>query len=156
MDFAVGNFLRFIDTSNNQTTYRFQNFHINSAITYAGGSYLYAPFGFSGVTINRSGDNTDANLVFPNNSLSRAWALNAINNFWIAHVSVMLLDSTNQAAITNVHEYYGRIAQGKWDETSLELTVNSILDAVGADVPARRLTQRLVGAIPVTSAVNMQ
>jgi len=156
MEFAVGNFLRFVNTTNNQTVYRFQNFHIGQAITYQGSSYLYAPFGFSGITINRTGDNADASLVFPNNALTRPWAVDAVNNFWIAHVTVMLLDSTNQNVLTNVHEYYGRVSQGKWDETSLNLTINSVLDAVGADVPGRRLTQKLIGAIPVTSGLNLQ
>ena len=152
--YAIGNFLDF--TAESGTTYRFQNFFIGQTVSYQGNDYGFVPFGFSGVTINRTGDNTEASLIFPNNDLSRRWAVDAVNNYWLAHVRVLLVDPDNISSFELMHEYYGRIAQGKWDETSLELQVNSVLDAVGADVPVRRLTQKLIGSIPVSNAINLQ
>ena len=67
---SVGNYLKL--TNPRQTVvYRFQNFHIQQNATFDGETYTFVPFGFSGVSINRTGDNTEASLLFPNNQLSR-------------------------------------------------------------------------------------
>lgn len=151
---AIGNYLTF--KANGTIVYRFQNFHIGESASYGGASYQFLPFGFSGVTINRNGDNTDASLVFPNNELSRGWAVTAIENRWLATVFVLSLNPDDRTTGTLMHQYVGQIAEGGWDESSLTLTLNTVLDAVGADVPMRRLTQSLIGALPLTSNVRLQ
>ncbi|MFZ9620417.1 MAG: hypothetical protein ACO289_04385 [Prochlorococcaceae cyanobacterium] len=154
MELAVGNFLTF--SLGGVTLHRFQNFFIGETITYSGNSFGFLPFGFSGVTVNRTGDNTEASLVLPNNSLSRNWAVEAIDSRWVAHVEVMLLDPDDRTQFTRLHQYFGQTAGGQWDEAALQLTLSTVLDAVGTDVPVRRLTQKLIGAIPVTSAIRLQ
>lgn len=154
MELAVGNFVTF--RRGGETLYRFQNFFIGETITYNEGSFGFLPFGFSGVTVNRTGDNTEASLLLPNNNLSRNWAVEAIDRRWLAQVEVMLLDPSNRTSFNQLHQYVGQIAGGKWDESSLQLTLSTVLDAVGADVPVRRLTQKLIGAIPVTSGLQLQ
>jgi len=72
MEFAIGNYLTL--TSKAGAVYNWQNFFINETV----GNYTFVPFGFSGITINRQGDNVDATLVFPNNELSRRWATEAM------------------------------------------------------------------------------
>jgi hypothetical protein len=114
------------------------------------------PFGFSGVTINRTGDNTEASLLLPNNALSRNWAVEALNKRWLAHVEVMLLDPDNRTSFTQLHQYYGLVTSGAWKEAELTLTLNTVLDAVGAEFPMRRLTQKLIGNIPVSSGLSLQ
>lgn len=154
MELAVGNFLTL--TASGTVQHRFQNFFIGETIAYNGGSFGFLPFGFSGVTVNRTGDNTEASLLLPNNNLSRAWATETIENRWLAQVQVMLLDPDDRTSFTQMHQYVAQIAGGKWDETSLQLTLSTVLDAVGSDVPSRTLTQKLIGAIPVTSNVRLQ
>jgi hypothetical protein len=154
MELAIGNFITFSDNGN--VRQRFQNFFISETITYSGDEYGFLPFGFSGVTINRTGDNTDASLLLPNNSLSRNWAVEALNNRWLAHVRVMLLDPDDRTAATQLHQYYGLVASGSWKEAELVVNLNTVLDAVGAEFPMRRLTQRLIGNIPTTSGVRLQ
>lgn len=154
MELAIGNFVTF--SANNITLHRFQNFFIGETISYEGNSYGFLPFGFSGVTINRTGDNTEASLVLPNNTLSRNWGVEAITNRWFASIKVLALDPDDRTSFSLMHTYVGQIAAGKWDESSLQLQVNTVLDAVGTDVPLRRLTQNLIGAIPVTSGLRLQ
>lgn len=154
MELAVGNFLTL--TSGTDTRHRFQNFFINETTTYSGNAYGFLPFGFSGVTVNRTGDNTEASLFFPNNGLSRGWAIEAIEYRWLAHVQVMMLDPDDRTQYSQLHQYFGQVAGGQWDESSLRLTLSTVLDAVGSDVPVRRLTQKLIGAIPVSSGVRLQ
>jgi hypothetical protein len=150
---AVGNYLTLQGSGN---TFRYQNFHINQTATFNSQTYSFLPFGFSGVSINRSGDNTDASLVFPNNALARSWGISALENRWLATVYVLALNPDNTSAGTLMHTYVGAVAEGSWDETALNLTLNTVLDAVGSDVPMRRITQLLVGALPTSSSVRLQ
>lgn len=154
MELALGNFL--VLSENGNVRQRFQNFFINQTIDYEGGQYGFLPFGFSGVTINRTGDNTEADLVFPNNALSRNWAVEALKKRWLAQVDVVLLNPDNTSSFDRVHRYVSMISGGAWHDAELSLTLNTVLDAVGADAPQRRLTQRLIGNIPATSNVRMQ
>lgn len=154
MDLAIGNFLTL--SAGTAVRQRFQNFFINQTVSQSGGTFVFLPFGFSGVTVNRTGDSTEASLVLPNNRISRSWAVEAIESQWLAHVQVMILDPDNSAQFTRLHQYFGKVASGDWDETTVRLTLSTVLDAVGADIPQRRLTQRLIGAIPVSAGVRLQ
>jgi hypothetical protein len=147
---AIGNYL----VLNNR--FRYQNFHINSTAKYDGDTYSFLPFGFSGVSINRSGDNTDASLIFPSNRLARSWGIQALEQRWIATVYVLALNPDTTSGGTLMHSYTGAVAEGQWDETTLTLTLNTVLDAVGADVPMRRISQALVGALPTSSNVRLR
>jgi hypothetical protein len=156
---SVGNFVSFQDPANEGTLFFFQNFFINKAMAYDDHQYEFAPFGFSGVTINRNGDGTDASLVFPNNALTRGWALRAIEDRWLVRVDVVLVDISSTTSVDiagRVHQYFGQVSSGRWDEASLSLSVGTVLDAVGADVPRRNLSQDLVGSLPITSNVSLQ
>jgi hypothetical protein len=155
MELAIGNYLQLKNRAGT-SSWQFQNFHIGKTATFQSARYTFLPFGFSGVSINRNGDNTEATLVFPNTDLSRAWALTAVKESWIGRVYVMLLDpdNTNQGQI--MHQYTGQVAAGTWDEASLNLNLNTILDAVGSDIPMRRLTQSLIGKIPISSNVRLR
>ena len=151
---AVGNYLK-LSNKDQTVVYRFQNFHIGQNAEYDGFTWSFLPFGFSGVSVNRNGDNTSASLVFPNNQLSRSWGAQAVTERWLATVLVMSLDPDDRTTGTLMHQNFGQVAAGNWDETSLQIDLNTILDAVGSDVPTRRLTQSLIGNIPVSSNVRL-
>ena len=158
-ELAVGNFAKF--TSGSDTKFCFQNFFIGESITYESDSYSFVPFGFSGVTINATGDGVDCSLVFPNSTenigvLTRTFAKDAISERWIAYVRVLFVYPDDKTDFTRLCQYYGQISQGAWDESKTFLTLNSVLDAVGLDVPQRRLSQDLIGDIPITSDVRLQ
>lgn len=154
MELAIGNFVTL--SASDIVKYRFQNFFINQSVTFENNAYGFLPFGFSGVTINRTGDNTEASLVFPNNALSRAWTTEAVRDRWLAHVRVIILDPDDSTSFNVLHQYYGQIASAMWGDTNVQLATNTILDAVGADIPRRKLTQKLVGNLPTTANVYLQ
>ena len=165
-ELAVGNFLKF--TSGGETQYRFQNFFIGETITITNeldanksDPYDFVPYGFSGVTINRTGDGTDASLLFPNSSgnigkLTRSLIKDAVEERWIAYVRVLIVDPDDQASFTQLSQYYGQVTTASWDSQTVTLSINSVLDAVGGDVPHRKITQPLVGNLPTTSGVRLQ
>ena len=149
MELAYGQFLDL--TSGNGTVYRWQNFWIKENVD----GYSFIPFGFSGLTTNRQGDNVDAILVFPNNELSRQWALLATQQKWLAKIQVLLFDPDDKTKRTVLHNYIGQVSTSGWGDTTINLRLNTLLDAVGSDIPARRLTQNLVGYVPISSNIQL-
>jgi len=144
-------------TGNLETFYFFQNFYINQEATHDGNQYRFVPFGFSGVTVNRTGDGLEATLVFPNNGLSRSFADQAIDQNWVMEVDVLILDADNSAGThQKLHSFTGQAVGGQWDNVSLNLKLSSVLDAVGTDVPRRSLTQLLIGNLPISNNVRLQ
>ena len=149
MEFACGHFLDL--TKGGGAVYRWQNFWIKENID----GYSFIPFGFSGLTTNRQCDNIDATLVFPNTELSRQWALEATQQKWLAKIQVMLFDPDDKTKRTLLHRYVGQIAASGWGDTGINLRLNTLLDAVGSDIPARRLSQNLVGYLPTSSNIQL-
>jgi phage-related protein len=155
MELALGNYLD-LSTQSGGKVYHYQNFYINKTATFQGRDYRFLPFGFSGVTVNRTGDNVEASLVFPSNQISRGWVVNAIEDFWVATVYVMILDPDNPDTPDLLNRYIGQVSTGGWNEIIVTLRLNTVIDAVGSEVPMRRLTQELVGAIPTSTNVRLR
>ena len=140
---------------------RFQNFFIGKQITHGGLDYFFVPFGFSGVTVNRTGDGLEATVVFPNNELSRSWAVEAVNEHYVMEIDVLIIEDPDpatgpSATHTIVHTFTGHVTGGQWDNVSLNIALSSVLDAVGTDVPRRSLTRALVGNLPISNNVRLQ
>ena len=157
--FAFGHVLRI--KPKDTVEFRYQNFFIGKQLTHKGDEYQFVPFGFSGVTVNRTGDGLEASLVFPNNDLARGWGVSAIEGSYLMEVEVLIIedsdpDSGLTATHTTVHTYTGVVTGGQWDNVSLNLELSSVLDAVGTDVPMRSLTQKLVGNLPISNSVRLQ
>lgn len=157
--YALGHVVRIkaLDTNGLLIQFRFQNFFIGKDMTYDSKKYTFVPFGFSGVTVNRTGDGLEASLVFPNNDLTRGWAVTAIKDYYVMEVDVLIIDSSSPTGShTKVHTYTGQVIGGQWDNVSLNLQLGAVLDAVGTDVPRRSLTRQLVGNLPVSNNVRLQ
>ena len=116
------------------------------------------PFGFSGITIDRQGNNVDAELIFGNNTLARSFADRAISSTLDGHRLCRRNSATSNNADDNkiMYRYVGQVTSGAWKDTQIGLRINSVLDAVGGDVPARTLHQKLVGALPMQGNVNLR
>lgn len=165
--FTVGCFAQLQPTANRQSElgkytdalYLFQNFYIHESVPYDGKTYNFVPFSFSGVTFNRTGDNLEAGLLLANNDLTRSWADEAIRERWLVTVDVVAVDADAVGTATvndRVHSYVSQVTGGAWKSAQLELKLGTVLDAIGADVPRRNLTQEWVGNLPMTSNVNLQ
>jgi len=150
MELSLGHFLT-LSSRTSSTQLRFQNFYIGKEID--GRSFM--PFGFSGSTTNRQGDNMEATLVFPNNELSRSWAGEALEDAWTAEVQVYTMGPLETSPRTLLYEYFGQVSSGGWDETSLNLKLSTVLDAVGSNVPVRVMHRSLVGKLPTSSNLGL-
>jgi len=147
--------------------YYFQNYWLNKSAKLTipfGGSEIeqpheFLPFGFSGIATDRQGDLKEANLVVPNNELTRGWIDLIVRDRWFVTVRTIIPenDTTPSAAKSQIlFTYIGVITTASWDETVVTATVSSVLDAVGTDTPTRRITRQIVGSIPTTSNVQLQ
>ena len=167
-ELAVGNIVTF--RSGTTVKYRFQNFFLGETITRNGNKYSFLPFGFSGVTINKTGDGTEASILLPNSTseadqsnnvgaLSRSFSKEAIDGRWLAYARLLILDPDDKTSLTSgtmLCRYWGQVTAGGWDNSTITLTLSTVLDAVGGDVPQRKLSQTLVGDLPTSSGVRMQ
>lgn len=152
MQYALGHYLRL--KRSNGTIAAYQNFFARDEVTYQDYVHAFLPFGFSGISVNRQGDNVDAALTFPNNDLSRSWATQATLENWVAFVDVVLVNPDSPSSLTILHTYAGAVSSGAWDESSVNLRLNTVLDAVNGNIPNRTLHQRLVGRLPASSFVR--
>lgn len=157
---AVGQFFTFTEVTTVKA--RYQNFFVDKTVKYNNLDHIFLPFGFSGVTISTDGANLDASILLPSLPISRDWAIDAAENRWFISLTTLLIDPDATALTTSgthflkLTEYNGQVTAAAWTESELTLNINTVLDAAGADLPARRLTQRLCGSIPTTSRVSMQ
>ena len=133
----------------------FQNFWINENVAYNGNTHGFLPFGFSGVTVNRSGDNQSTQLALPNNSLSRSWASTLVDGSWVVLVDMLMLNPDNKADYRVLSSYAGPVAGAIWSDAELRLEISSVIDAVGGDVPRRRITEDVFGPLPTTAQVRL-
>jgi hypothetical protein len=142
------------------TIYRFQNFYIGEDAYFTNittgevNTFGFLPFGFSGVTVTKAADNEPASLLFPNNSLTRGWIETAVRDYWVCNVRTVLANPDDKMDYRLLSRYFSQIVGASWDSSAVKLELASVLDAVGVDLPRKRLTQQLVGSLPVTSSVR--
>lgn len=120
--------------------------------------YEFLPFGFSGSSVDRQGDNKTASLLFPNTDITRPWVDAAVSYRYFATIrTVNIADTaTPSSSIDQIlTTYVGLITSAQWDDTTVTLELSSVLDAVGGDVPTRRITKRVVGSLPLTARVSI-
>ena len=150
MEYAYGHLLE-IGPTGQAAQYRFQNYAINQNVD----GHLFLPFSFGGAVATLQGDNLDATLQFANVDMTRSWITTALENLWVAKVTTVLWDPATGAVQRTLYNYWGSCSSGGWSETTIQVTLNSVLDAVQANVPGRRLRQRQVGNIPFTAQVRV-
>ena len=166
-ELALGHFVRFYNNSD-AMLWAFQNFYINEDVNVDGIQYLFVPFGFSGLSASKEADLAPATLLFPSNNIARAYLGEALRGYaldspvegvirpYVAEVDVNVLDIDSPSVQTKLLTYTGQCTGGGWDDTTLKIELSSVLDAASADIPTRTLNQKLVGALPLTSAVNLR
>jgi len=141
--------------------FSFQNYWVNedapffNVDTGARVNFAFLPFAFSGSTVTKAGDNQPASIAFPNNELSRPFATIAVQDQYIANVRTVLINPDNREDYTLISRYVGQIVSAKWSSIVLTLELASVFDAVGSDVPRKRLNRQLVGSLPLTSRVRV-
>lgn len=150
MEFSLGQLLE-VGRTGQVNLYRFQNFSIGQNV----GVYSFVPFAFGGAVATLQGDNLNATLQFGNTEITRNFVTESLENNYVAKVSTVLWDSSTFAVERTLYEYFGVCSAGGWNETTIQVQLNSVLDAVQASIPGRRLRRQQVGNLPFTANIRV-
>ena len=146
---AIGTFIEMNDT------HYFQNFFPGETRRWKGNKYLFAGFGYGGASSDLQAGNINAQLVFNVNEISLSLAKQAVTENWIITVKTVWLNPKTLKERRNyMTDIYSAI-QFEHDNLRITLELSSPLDAVTAEVPRRRLTQKLVGAMPSSGDISL-
>ena len=147
MTIAIGTFVEFNGTQ------RYQNFFTGRSMAWSGNQYQFAGFGYSGSTIDLEGGNISASLIWAVNELSLNLAAEAAENRWIVQIDAVWLEPNSLAVQSSYMTDIFMVTGFEHDTLRLSFRLSSPLDAVAADTPRRRLTEKEVGSLPSTGQI---
>ena len=150
---AVTTFIT-LQSANGSFQGRYQNGTVNSTITYESISYPFLSFIYSGATKSRTGDNITSNLTLAANQVSINIASEAVQNFWSVQVDSVLMNPQTFAPSRRLSREYWVTSGISYNTEAVQVQLSSAIDAIGADAPNRRLLERYVGALPLTSRIS--
>ena len=119
--------------------------------------FYYLPFLYQGAAKNRTGDNLEAALVFPNNVLAMNKARQAVKEKWHIEVCVCIAkpDSTYGMVVERLLTSDSWLAASmSYDFETVEILLSSAIDAVGSNAPTSVLTSEIVGALPTSGDIQ--
>ena len=144
-------YLRIFDTGG--TLQRWQNYYVNSTVTFDSASWAFLGFDVDGFTAGQTGDEGGVSVTLPATAFVIDTVEDALRNARLVELSMYEFDTldgntTPQADQELIASYVGEVvgAGGPFESISLEL--GSSLSPVGAQVPPRKFTSRLIG-VPV-------
>jgi hypothetical protein len=145
-------YLRIFDESAG-TLQRWQNYYINSTVTYDAATWVFLGFDVDGFTAGQTGDEGGVSVTLPATAFMIDTVEDALRNARLVELQMFEFDTLDgndapQADQQLIASYVGEVvgAGGPFESISLEL--GSSLSPVGAQVPPRKFTSRLIG-VPV-------
>ena len=156
MSTAIGTYVKFLqrDGSEPLTPFNLQNFHQGETRFYEQTNYIYGAFGFSGGAVDADAANIEASLVMQLNELNLNFATTAADNLYLAQIRTVWLDpETLEETTLRMEELYAVVGFDH-NNSRLSMRLSNPLDAVAANVPRRKLSPALVGALPSTGNIS--
>ena len=151
--FAFVNYSRFLTSAGAATVYAYQNFSINQTRNYGGATYQFAPFAYTLGAGSKGGDRSDSSLVAGLDPISVNLFAEAVESRYLLEVKTVSLDPETFADDALIRTELWRVAQYEMDTERVILKLSSPLDATKGDIPKRRLSTKLVGALPSTGSL---
>jgi hypothetical protein len=134
------------------TTYqRWQSYYVNTSVSYGGAVWAYQPFDTDGITAGEVQSESSISVTLPATTNVMEVVLQALNEARLAELQVYEFDtilgnSTPQAGQTLIASYLGEVVGVSGGFTSIQMQLGSSLSPVGAQVPPRTFSTRLIGA----------
>jgi hypothetical protein len=141
-------FLRIFDEGG--TYHRWQSYYINASVTIEGEQWDFMQFGVEGLTSGQTGDEGGVTVSLPGTALVMEAISEAFRNARLVEILMYQFDTiagndvpqeTQQLTAVYVGEVVN--AGGLLESFSMEL--GSSLSPVGAQVPPRKFTTKLIG-----------
>jgi len=146
---AQSQYLRIFSGS---TTYqRWQSYYVNTSVTWESASWSYQPFDADGITAGEVQSESSISIRLPATTNVVEVVLQALDEARLAELQfyefdTILGNSTPQTGQTLIASYLGEVVGVKGGFTEIEMELGSSLAPVGAQVPPRTYSSRLVGA----------
>lgn len=157
-DVALAHYIRFLDKSGAYILNRnYQNFFVAEQRTFASVGYVFAPFGLTGMTSTRGGDNPSSNMVSIPNELTVSLVAEAVISSWLVQVQTVNITVTEGGSMTEGAVLMSDIwacSGSNQDHEKIVLILSSPLDATQAQIPRRVLSSYIVGSVPPTGAIS--
>ena len=134
------------------TTYqRWQSYYVNTSVSYGGAVWAYQPFDADGITSGEVQSESSISVTLPATTNVMEVVLQALNEARLAELQVYEFDtilgnSTPQTGQTLIASYLGEVVGVSGGFTSIQMQLGSSLSPVGAQVPPRTFSSRLIGA----------
>jgi hypothetical protein len=116
-------------------------------------TYAFAPFGYTLGAGSKGGDRSESSLVAGLDPISVNIFAEAVESRWLLDIKTVSLDPETFADDALIRSELWRVAQYEMDTERVILKLSSPLDATKGDIPKRRLTTGIVGALPSTGNV---
>lgn len=157
-DIAIAHYIRFLDKSGAYILNRnYQNFFIAEQRSLSGVGYVFAPFGLTGMTSTRGGDNPTSSMVSVPNDLTVSLVAEATIASWLVEIKTVNIAVTENGGMSEGAVLMSDIwacSSGNQDHEKVVLNLSSPLDATQAQVPKRVLSSYIVGSVPPTGAIS--
>ena len=160
--YAFCNYVKFLEPSGStyvETAYYFQNFTVDGSRTRGGDTYTFAPFVLATGGGEKSGDRSSNVLAIGASTQAGSTIIlnlfkQAVEQRWILQVETVSLNISTFADDQLVSTENWRVASYEMDTKIIKLRLISPLDAVKGQVPRRKLSEELVGALPTTGQIS--
>lgn len=136
-------YLRIFDSSG--TYQRWQNYYLNTTATYTGQPWVFLSFDVDGFTTGQTGDEGGVSVTLPATAFVIDTVEDAIRNARLCELQMVEFDTVTGAAPVVIASYVGEVVGGGGPFETVNLELGSSLSPVGAQVPPRKFTSRLVG-----------
>ena len=161
--YAFCNYVKFLEPSGStyqETNYYFQNFTVNGSRTRGGDTYIFAPFVLATGGGEKGGDRSSNVLgIGASTQAGTTIILNlfkqAVEDRWLLVVETVSLNINTFADDQLISTESWRVASYEMDTKLIKLRLISPLDAVKGQVPRRKLSEKLVGALPTTGQITI-
>jgi hypothetical protein len=134
------------------TTYqRWQSYYVNTSVTWESAAWSYQPFDADGITAGEVQSESSISVTLPATTNVMEVVLQALDEARLAELRLYEFDtilgnSTPQDGQTLIASYLGEVVGVSGGFTSIQMQLGSSLSPVGAQVPPRTFSTRLIGA----------
>jgi len=134
------------------TTYqRWQSYYVNTSVSYGGDVWAYQSFDADGITAGEVQSEASISVTLPATTNVVEVVLQALNEARLAELQIYEFDtifgnSTPQSGQTLIASYLGEVVGVSGSFTQITMELGSSLSPVGAQVPPRKFTTKLIGA----------
>jgi hypothetical protein len=141
-------YLRIFDEAG--TLHRWQNYYINATVTIGGQSWAWVAFDVDGFTAGQTGDEGGVSVTLPATADVVDVVADALRNARLVELTMYEFDTLQgndapQPGQELIASYVGEVVAAGGPFESVNLELGSSLSPVGAQVPPRKFTSRLIG-----------